>query len=96
MIILTNKSSFFVIWKKYWNFLVNKEVDLLNLSYLIWCFVAWVLRQLPSKENCPNPKTKPNSNPNPNQWTIFLGGNCLFASNPKINPNLDPDTNTNW
>ena len=50
----------------------------------------------PPKENCPNPKTKPNSNPNPNQGTIFLGGNCLFASNPKTNPNLDPDPNTNW
>ena len=43
----------------------------------------------------PNPKTNTKPNPNPNQGSIFLRGNCLVASNPKINPNLHQNPNPN-
>ena len=41
-----------------------------------------VLGQLPPKKIAPDPKTNPNPNPNPNVEALFLGGNCLVASQP--------------
>ena len=50
-----------------------------------------VLGQLPPRKIAPNPKTNPNSN----QGSIFLWGNCLVAPNPKANANLDRNLNPN-
>ena len=51
-------------------------------------------RTIGPEENCPpNCRTNPNLTPNPNRGTIFLGVNCLVASNPKTNPNIHPKPN---
>ena len=54
-----------------------------------------VLGQMPPRKTAPNPKNNPNSNPYPNQGSIFLQGNCLVVLNPKTNPNLKQNPNPN-
>ena len=39
-----------------------------------------ILGQLPPGKTAPQPKPNPKPTPNPNQEAIFLGGNCLVAS----------------
>ena len=53
-------------------------------------------RPIAPKKNCPpTPKLTPSQTLTLAAGAIFLGGNCLVASNTKTDPDLDPNPNLN-